>query len=513
MLPQTTHYKEGLEREAAFIEPVHRRIASWTSEQEKPFAEKSLFAALAEKIFLKICKALESALAAKLFVKAFGDEFDFVDSGIKKLIAKLLDKEVIGSFRFHLPPSDWPKMICANAPLKQIKLPSGMVRQVGGTTGGGCGFDHNAAAGKALAEALERYSLCVYDPQKFIWGSFQELERRSAVDPRKFACFSEKQFKDRSYFKDHYFDAQTRFQWTHAQSLFDSQRYLVPAQLVFMPYERGEGEPIIRQTTTNGAAAGSSWEMAAYNALCEAIERDAFMIFWLNQLAPPKINLLNVQNPVLKAVLEQCRRCAINITLFDITTDLEIPTVLAVLLNTSGGGQAVQVSASADLDIEKAMLHAVPECLKAFFWKDISADAIQKVKALAPHLRTIEQRRIFWADRAKTKHMEFLFQGPEKPLRINKFAGLPDGKKLEAMKQILKNKNGEVYLADATSPLAKEAGLTVLMSLIPGLYPLYLNEHYKYLGIRRLYETPVRLGYLGEPKKEEELNPVPHPFL
>jgi len=62
-------------------------------------------------------------------------------------------------------------------------------------------------------------------------------------------------------------------------------------------------------------------------------------------------------------------------------------------------------------------------------------------------------------------------------------------------------------------PLAKEFGLTILASLVPRLCPLYLNEHYKCLGVRRLYEAPVRMGIFKNPKKEEEMNPVPHPML
>lgn len=502
-----------IERETTFVSPIRAKIDDLISKEEIPFAARSAVNILIGKILVKICEIVESLLGVRLFVKVFGDEFDHIDTKLKKLLNRLLLEGVVESFQFKLPIPEWPKIIYASASLNSIQLPSGISQRLSGTTGGGCALDYNTATEKALAEALERYSLSHYDPQNFIQGTFEDVKYKNPLDIRMLENFSEKQLRDPVYYKNHYFSEKTKFGWIPAQSFLDSKERIVPAQLAFLFYETGEGEPCIRQTTTNGAAAGSSWEMAAYNAICENIERDSLMIFWLNRLAPPKIDLSSITDQKTKDVLKQCRRYRINLTVFDITTDIDVPVFLGVVLDDTKGRCAVHVSPRADLDSNAAIFHAIVDSLKVGVSKNVSMDEIDSANKKAPDLRTLDDRRLFWANPERLKDIEFLFQGPTYPMPGNKFAAATYSEKLAELKRIFETRQSEIYLVDVTAPVARESGLTVLMSIIPELYPLYLNEHFKYLGIKRLYNAPVKMGYLKTPRKEEEMNPVPHPML
>ena len=502
-----------IEREMAFISPIRSKIDDLISKEEIPFIARSAVNILIGKIFVKICEIVESLLGVQLFVKVFGDEFDHVDTKLKKLLNLLLIEGIIESFQFKLPIPEWPKVIYASASLNSIQLPSGISQRLSGTTGGGCALDYNTATEKALAEALERYSLSHYDPLNFIQGTFEDVKYKNPLDIRTFENFSEKQLQDPVYYKNHYFNEKTKFGWVLAQSFLDSKERIVPAQLAFLFYETGEGEPTIRQTTTNGAAAGSSWEMATYNAICENIERDSLMIFWLNRLAPPKIDLSSITDQKTKDVIDQCRRYRINLTVFDITTDLSVPVFLGVVLDDTKGRYAVHVSPRADLDSNAAIFHAVVDSLKVGVSKNVSMDEIDSANKKAQDLRTLDDRRLFWANPERLKDIEFLFQGLTRPVPGNKFATTTYSEKLAELKRIFETRQSEIYLVDVTAPAARESGLTVLMSIIPELYPLYLSEHFKYLGIKRLYDAPVKMGYLNTPRKEEEMNPVPHPML
>lgn len=71
----------------------------------------------------------------------------------------------------------------------------------------------------------------------------------------------------------------------------------------------------------------------------------------------------------------------------------------------------------------------------------------------------------------------------------------------------------DVVYADITHPKIKKHGIVVVKVFIPKLQPLYLDEHYPYLGGNRLYEVPVQLGFLKVPNQEFQLNKIPHPFL
>src|SRR3989344_2442714 len=502
-----------IERKMEFISPIRLKIDDLISQKEIPFVARSVVSVLISKILVKLCEIAESLLGATLFIKVFGDEFDHVDTKLKKLLNRLIVEGIIESFQFKLPIPEWPKVVYASAVLSPIELPSGTSQRLSGTTGGGCALDYNAATEKSLAELLERYSLCRYDLQNFIQGTFEDVKYKNPMDIQKLENFSEKQFQDPVYHKNHYFNEKTKFRWVSAQSFLDSKKRLVPAQLAFLFYETDEGEPIICQTTTNGAAAGSSWEMAAYNAICENIERDSLMIFWLNRLAPPKIDLSSITDQKIKDVIDQCHRYRINLTVFDITTNLSVPVFLGAGLDERKGFCAHHVPPRADLDSDAALFHTIVDTLKVGVLRDVSMDEIDSANKKAPYLRTLDDRKWFWADSKRLKDIKFLFQGPTQLIPKNKFVAATYSEKLVELKRIFKTRQSEIYLVNTTAPIARESGLVVLMSIIPELYPLYLNEHFKYLGIKRLYNAPVEMGYLETPRKEEEMNPVPHPML
>jgi len=85
--------------------------------------------------------------------------------------------------------------------------------------------------------------------------------------------------------------------------------------------------------------------------------------------------------------------------------------------------------------------------------------------------------------------------------------------RLSKIRNILKEKRYNCFLADVTSHEACQAGLFVVKAVIPQLVPAYFNEKEKYLGVKRLYALPVILGYREQPLSENELNLIPHPFL
>ncbi len=71
----------------------------------------------------------------------------------------------------------------------------------------------------------------------------------------------------------------------------------------------------------------------------------------------------------------------------------------------------------------------------------------------------------------------------------------------------------EIVYVDISNNKLKKYGIKVVKVIIPQLQPLYLDERYPYLGGTRLYEVPIKLGFLKTAKQENELNKIPHPFL
>ena len=467
---------------------------------ENPFSGDAAVLPILKKIGRKFAYSLENFIGNKIYIKKQASPLDHVLPKFRGVIARLAKEGIITNCYNPRPIPDWPDI-----PALRITC--------GGLNPSGCSLSYEETAKKTIAECFERYSLNSYDNKKFIYGSWAELKSKGALNPMLFSGFSESQLQKENYAK-HRLDGNSKFMWTEAKSIFDNKKYLVPAQLIYLGYKNEKKEPVIRQTTTSGAAAGSSYDMALYNALCEAVERDSFVIHWLNKIAPPKINLDNVADESVKRLVSEYKKFNIDFTVLDITTDLNVPAVLTVIRDNAPRRIKVYAAPRADLDIENAIKSSLSEALVAGF---INESAPEEIKIWSDkgqkNIENIKDRLIYWSDSKRTGEADFLYGDSFKTLSINKYQGADAKEKLPALKEILKNSGIDAYVADATVPLAKEFGLTILASLVPRLCPLYLNEHYKCLGVRRLYEAPVRMGIFKNPKKEEEMNPVPHPML
>lgn len=447
-----------------------------------------------------LSRAMEAVAGEELYVKRPLLPLDEIPPRFEKLMSRLAEEKIVKKYSAPRPIPGWPRVSSFLLELSTGILASGYARDI------------EAAATKAFAETLERHAYTAFGNKEFIVGSWNELASQNAVDPKRFASFSPTQL-GRPEYASYKFDEGSKFQWTKALSLLDKKEHLVPAQLVYLRYSYLSGEPIIRGQTSSGGAAGNSPEMAAHNAVCELIERDALMIHWLNKISPPRLDLNFYHNSDIDFLISQYKKYDIDFAVLDITTDLDIPVALTAVRGKTLGRPVIFVSPRADLDIETAIIATLTDGLRAGYWSEVSEEQRQKARDKYPRLENIEERRWHWTDLNMGSEADFLFAGKQMRIRENKFAGADIKTKLGHIKRLLKEWGLECFLADITTPIAREFGVTVLRALIPEIYPLYLNETQKYLGIRRLFETPVKMGVFGSPKKEEEMNQIPHPML
>lgn len=508
-------YLEAAPAEISSIVPVEEWINYYMVDAERGFGKENYLFSFQRKVVLSIVNFFEELIGKRLYLKA--DDWDFlkIELRLKKIVQELSEKKIISYVSRCLFRPDWPAIPYYKFNLNPILKPNGReIKLIGSLSGSG--FTSNEAFSAALAETLERYSLCYWGHKEFLSGSYEDFENKGAIDPLEFKSFSDAQLSDPELRKRYHFNRQTKFDWLETKSLITGGKHLVPAQLIYIAYENKEKESTIRETTTNGAGAGESWERAAYSAICENVERDALMIHWLNKIAPAQIEKASITNQKINDILSRYKRCGIEVGIFDITTDIDLPTFAVVTLDRSGKGPAVHISNSADLNPEQAILHALLENIKIGpgLMDYTTKENFKRVNESYPIFGNILDRGVWWSQTKTIKDIEWIFRGPTKALLKNyKIESLNYKDKLSRLRELFVKANQEVYLADATSPIAKKCGLYVAMSLIPGFYPLYLNEKHKYLGVKRLYNLPVKLGYFNKPKKEEELNSVPHPMM
>lgn len=484
-----------------------------------PSRLNSFFNSVFSSVLINLLALAEDIMGASLFAENKQPENSAISPDLRALLARLLQRGIIGTwYKTPLTP-DQPPVIHYCVRLNSMIMPSGKHFTLQGATGNGVGATPDEALIRATAEALERYSLSVWKPRDIIRASFEELRFWGATHPKVFTFFSEKQLSRDSFARNRVGE-DARIGWTRAYSLTEEKRCFIPAQLVYLSYEfEFQKEPMFWSTTTNGAAAAASFEEAAYRAICEAVERDAFLIFWLNELAPPRINLNSIKEPRVKKIIDDLKHYNLGLDLFDITTDMSVPTVAATLIDQRGE-IALSISSATGFSPEKQVIKVLEEIMK-FLHYSVDAEGILKAERVYPAIRLMEDRRSLWSTQKMLPKAEFFFKNKEQKsldemraaAKTPVFAESSAERRLTVFRDILKKKGYDCYLVDVTSNAARIEGLFVVRAVIPQLMPLYFNEEKKYLGVKRLYTAPVEMGYRDVPRVESELNPVPHPFI
>lgn len=381
----------------------------------------------------------------------------------------------------------------------------------------GSSFNQTDAILKTIGEAIERWCLSIYGVNRFRKASYSQL-KNNALDPKKVVAFSKTQLRNRN-FKQFLFDSNSIFYWIKGYSLFDFKETYLPAQLVFVPY--GDyGEPIIRFPITTGAACGTSLAGAIYRGICEIVERDAFMITYLNKLTATKIDLSSIKDPRIRWLIRYHQRYFLTPFIFDITTDIDIPVFLGILIDKSGQAPAVSLGLKCDFSRRSAISGCLEEACQSRAWirdKKILRDQkrdVEKEKVYTYDL--LLKRAFYWYDKKMIHKLDFLLDQRSSPIKLKnerKEMGNRVVLKLKKALGTFQKLGLEVYFVEVTTPSIKKYGFRVVKVVIPTLQPLYLEEEYPYLGGERLYTVPKKLGYRRKKTTENELNKIPHPFL
>ena len=115
-----------------------------------------------------------------------------------------------------------------------------------------------------------------------------------------------------------------------ARRLSDGAHVLVPAGFVCLGFRPDPPEPLITLAISTGLAFHAELHQAIWRGLCEVIERDAVMSSWWIHTPVPEIDCERAPRAVRERV-ELLHSRQMTARLYDITTELGIPTVFCVL--------------------------------------------------------------------------------------------------------------------------------------------------------------------------------------
>lgn len=164
-----------------------------------------------------------------------------------------------------------------------------------GFCGFGKGVTQSDALGSAVGEALEQYAASQVRPQNLYRATFREIEQQ-AFDPRWLCLYNEDQY-ERPGFPYRRFDLDRPLHWTLGHWLDTSEPVYLPAFAVWLA--SAFDEEALCQVTSNGLAAGSSVEDAAFHATLELYERDAFLNSWIAFAPKVAIALDDLEPPIV----------------------------------------------------------------------------------------------------------------------------------------------------------------------------------------------------------------------
>jgi len=380
---------------------------------------------------------------------------------------------------------------------------------------GGAGLSREAAYRAALGEAVERYCCSIFFPDELVFGSQNEVSRRMrALHPDEVALFHPTQ---RDKIRYAWFRTETPLCWTPGYSLTRREEILIPACMVFVPYfpfRLREGEMTVAPGISTGQACALARGGAMLGGIYEIVERDAFMIAWLNRLSLPQI-VIDTGDQVGPVFRERFDRPNLTYSLFDMTTDIAIPSVACMVVDHSYDPPMVCFGGASNLDPQRAALKALIEAAQTREWAKFMGKRSEPAVVSYDYsdIHDFENHVFLYAYADMEEALSFLNESTRKV----SFSDLTDrssgevGKDLKLAMGEIELKGYEICGIDLTTPDVLDCGYHVVKMFIPKLQAMEGEHSHRLLGGTRLYEVPTRLGYPIH-REITDLNPYPHPY-
>lgn len=369
-------------------------------------------------------------------------------------------------------------------------------------------LDYELASHLAVAESLERYSSCAWDPADMIWATAAELGD-DAIPPWDWPQCSEREFTHPNCGLLPP-DPRIPLRWVKGWSLTRGRAVYIPAVQVYLRcMPESTAERFVHPVSTGCAAHGDPVS-AVVNGLLEVIERDSISLTWLQRLRLPRLEFELEELPAeYRAYVERGTSRNLRTLLFDATTDLGVPVIYGLQLADHDPVLAQVVAATCDLDPAKGVAKLYREtaslriALRSMAGRapDVDPQDTQSVVGGALLAGPVAQRHLF----------DFLLEG-DRPVRKLSDLPVPDAlsSPLPWLLERMARAGCEVLVADLTTDEARQVGASVVKVMVPQLMPLSFAHRARYLGHRRLYQAPEAMGHSVH--DEEHINPNPQPF-
>jgi oxazoline/thiazoline synthase len=366
-----------------------------------------------------------------------------------------------------------------------------------GLSGGSFGKGSTAeqAEASALMESIERYSGIFQGDEIRIKKRFTDFSPGDAIAPNDVLLFSEAQSQLAPDDDAHdspaapvVFDPSAKIEWSPVWSLRDGRFKYLPTSLLYFFYSG----PYPFQADSNGCAAGNTVEEAIVQGFLELVERDAYAIWWYNRSQRTEVDLSQFDDAYVRDLHSQLAEKGRKLWVLDVTSDLGVPTYVAILHWMQNGQENIEFGSGAHFDKRIALLRTLTE-LNQFLSIGLMGGGTGEKPSL---------------DGVTPLHLEqypFLIPSGKSPVQSGPDFGALDNTRDQVLAcvEIAKRAGLDFLVVNQTRP---DIDVAVVRVVVPGL-----RHFYRRFAPGRLYDVPVKLGLRDQPIPENELTPfLPH---
>ncbi|MCY3771783.1 MAG: TOMM precursor leader peptide-binding protein [Gemmatimonadetes bacterium] len=380
----------------------------------------------------------------------------------------------------------------------------------------GKGNTREQSEASALCEAIERYSGTRCGDEIRIRRRFIDFAAEDeAIHPNDVQLFSDDQLDNAESInaKGHPYNIvpprlhpDTEIDWTPVWSFTRGRHRYLPTSMLYSmaPEQRGPADLI---ADSNGCAAGNTQEEAILQGFYELVERDAFAIWWYNGLSVPGVDLSSFGDEFLASATDYYGRCERELWMLDVTSDLEIPSFVALSRRPDAETEDIIYGAGAHADPQLAALRAICELNQCLTWLPRpGGQPGQPGQAGQSGRPTIDDpMALNWWKTARIAECPWLVPSFDTPLKqgsrypvVEKTDSRDD---VEYCREMVEARSMEFLVLDQTRP---DIGMPVVRVIVPGMRHFWAR-----FAPGRLYDVPVETGHREHPLAEADLNPAP----
>jgi thiazole/oxazole-forming peptide maturase SagD family component len=283
-------------------------------------------------------------------------------------------------------------------------------------------------------------------------------------------------------------DPSAKIEWSPVWSLRDGRFKYLPTGLLYFFY----GGPDGFQADSNGCAAGNTREEAIVQGFLELVERDAYAIWWYNRSQRAAVDLSQFDDSYIRDLQAQLAEAGRKLWVLDVTSDLGVPTYVAILHWMQNGQENIEFGSGAHFDQRIAMLRALTE-LNQFLSIGLMGGGTGEKPSLDGTNPLHLSEHPFLTPSADP------ITQPGSGLKLDPLDNTRD--QVLACVDIARRAGLDFLVLDQTRP---DVEVPVVRVIVPGL-----RHFYRRFAPGRLYDVPVKLGLRDRPLPESELTPFP----